>query len=300
MENKVLGTEVITPAIKKDYFDGVKRAWYKFSQNKASVLGLIIVVVIAVFAIFQPWLAPHPEHAGAFVDFANANKAPCAEYLLGTDGVGRDILSRIMYAYRGAFTLGLGCLALVVPIGVIMGLMAGYWDGRKISTVIMRITDVFLAIPPLILAMCICAVLRPTLFNSLLAISITWWTWYCRLVYGVAKSLKNEMYVRSAELIGASKAHILFKEILPNCFGQVFTKMSLDMGWIILNGATLGAVGMGEQPPAPSLGNMVADGAKYMPAQWWIAVMPAIAIMILVLGFNLMGDGIKDMLSSEG
>ena len=116
----------------------------------------------------------------------------------------------------------------------------------------------------------------------------------------MAKSLKNEMYVRSAELIGASKAHILFKEILPNCFGQVFTKMSLDMGWIILNGATLGAVGMGEQPPTPSLGNMVADGAKYMPAQWWIAVMPAIAIMILVLGFNLMGDGIKDMLSSEG
>ncbi len=300
MENKAWEAEGRAPVIKKDYFDGAKRAWYKFSQNRSSVLGLAIVGVIAILAIFQPYLAPYPDHAGAFVDFANANIAPCSEYLLGTDGVGRDILSRIMYAYRGAFTLGLGCLGLVVPLGVIMGLMAGYWDGKKISTLIMRITDIFLAIPSLILAMCICAVLQPTLFNSLLAISITWWTWYCRLVYSVVKSLKNEMYIRSAELIGASKAHILFKEILPNCFGQVFTKMSLDMGWIILSGATLGAVGMGEQPPTPSLGNMVADGAKYMPAQWWIAVMPAIAIMILVLGFNLMGDGIKDMLSSEG
>lgn len=286
--------------VKKDPFDGLKRAWYKFSQNKASVIGLIIVLLVAVCAIFQPILAPYPDHAGAVVDFANANRAPCAEYLLGTDGVGRDILSRIMYAYRGAFYLGFGCLAMVVPLGVIMGLMAGYWKGKKISTVIMRITDVFLAIPPLILAMCICSVLRPTLFNSLVAVSITWWTWYCRLVYGVATSLKNEMYVKSAELIGASKMHILFKEILPNCFGSIFTKMTLDMGWIILTGATLGAIGMGEQPPTPSLGTMVADGAKYMPAQWWISVMPAIAIMILVLGFNLMGDGVKDMLSSEG
>lgn len=289
-----------TALVKKDYRDSAKRTWYKFSQNKTSVFGLIIVVVVAILAIFQPWIAPYPDHAGAFVDFAKANTAPCKEYLLGTDGVGRDILSRIMFAYRGAFTLGLGCLALVVPVGVIMGLMAGYWEGKWISTLILRVTDVFLAIPPLILAMCICAVLRPTLFNSLLAISITWWTWYCRLVYGVAKSLKNEMYVKSAELIGASRAHILFKEILNNCYGQVLTKMSLDMGWIILNGATLGAVGMGEQPPTPSLGNMVADGAKYMPAQWWIAVMPALAIMILVLGFNLLGDGVKDMLSSEG
>ena len=218
---------------------------------------------------------------------------------MGTDGVGRDILSRVMFGFRGAFTLGLGCLALVVPIGVTMGLVAGYYKGRWISTTIMRITDVFLSIPPLIMALCVCAILRPTLFNSLLAVSVSWWTWYCRLVYGMTTSLRNEMYIKSAELIGASRVHILIREILPNCFGAVFTKMTLDMGWIILTGASLGFVGMGEQPPTPSLGTMVADGAKYIPAQWWISIFPAIAIMIIVLGFNLLGDGVKDMLTSE-
>lgn len=283
----------------KDKFLGLRRAWYKFSLNKTSVVGLCIVILVAVCAIFQPWIAPYPEHAGAYADFANANRPPGNEYLLGTDGVGRDILSRIMYGFRGAFTLGLGCLALVVPLGVILGLTAGYFRGKWISTLIMRVTDVFLSIPPLIMALSVCAILRPTLFNSLLAVSVSWWTWYCRLVYGMTTSLRNEMYIKSAELIGASRAHILFREILPNCFGSVFTKMTLDMGWIILTGASLGFVGMGEQPPTPSLGTMVADGAKYIPAQWWIAIFPAIAIMIIVLGFNLLGDGVKDMLSSE-
>lgn len=195
--------------------------------------------------------------------------------------------------------MGLGCLAIVVPIGVVTGLIAGYLKGSPISTFIMRVTDIFLSIPPLIMALCVCAILKPTLFNSLLAISVSWWTWYCRLVYGMATSLRNEMYVKSAELIGASRVHILFREILPNCFGAVFTKMTLDMGWIILTGASLGFVGMGQQPPIPDLGTMVADGAKYIPAQWWISVFPGIAIVIIVLGFNLLGDGIKDMLSGE-
>lgn len=298
MENKVSVVDGKT-VLKRDRWIGLKRTWYKFSLNKTSVVGLVIVILVALCAIFQPVLAPYPDHAGAFVDFANANRPPSAEFLLGTDGTGRDILSRIMFGFRGAFTLGLGCLALVVPLGVILGLTAGYFKGRWISTAIMRITDIFLSIPPLVMALCVCAILRPTLFNSLLAVSVSWWTWYCRLVYGMTTSVRNEMYIKSAELIGASKAHILFREILPNCFGSIFTKMTLDMGWIILTGASLGFVGMGEQPPTPALGTMVADGAKYIPAQWWISIFPAIAIMIIVLGFNLLGDGIKDMLSSE-
>ncbi len=289
-------TEVVA---KRDRLLDLKRAWYKFSLNKTSVLGLAIVILVAMCAIFQPWVAPYPNHAHEFVDFANTNLPPSKEHICGTDGVGRDILSRIMYGFRGAFTLGLGCNALVIPFGVIMGLIAGYLKGTWVSTLIMRITDVFLSIPPLIMALCVCAILRPTLFNSLLAISVSWWTWYCRLVYGMSTSVRNEMYVKSAELIGASRAHILFREILPNCYGAVFTKMTLDMGWIVLTGASLGFVGMGEQPPTPSLGTMVADGAKYIPAQWWISICPALAIMIIVLGFNLLGDGVKDMLSSE-
>ncbi|HHX27938.1 MAG: ABC transporter permease [Bacillota bacterium] len=289
----------MAPRPKRDWGDEAKRLWYKFSLNKASVIGLCIVLFVLVLAVFQPWLAPYPHHVGAVVDFANANRPPCKEYWMGTDTVGRDIMSRIFYAYRGAFTLGLGVLLATVPLGSILGLVAGYWKERWFSTVIMRVTDVFLALPPMILALCVCAIMRPTLFNSMMAMCVAWWPWYTRLTYGMATSLRNEMYVKSAELLGASKSHIIFKELLPNCYGSILTKMTLDMGWVILTGATLSFVGLGEQPPTPALGNMVSEGAKYLPAQWWISIFPALAIMVIVLGFNLMGDGIKDMLSGE-
>lgn len=287
------------PRPKRDWADEAKRLWYKFSLNKASVIGLGIVLFVLVLAVFQPWIAPYPHHAGAVVDFANANRSPCKEYWMGTDTVGRDIMSRIFYAYRGAFTLGLGVLVATVPAGSVLGLIAGYWKDTWFSVLIMRVPDVFLALPPMILALCVCAILRPTLFNSMMAMCIAWWPWYTRLTYGMATSLRNEMYVKSAELLGASKAHIIFRELLPNCYGSILTKMTLDMGWVILTGATLSFVGMGEQPPTPALGNMVSEGAKYLPAQWWISIFPALAIMVIVLGFNLMGDGIKDMLSGE-
>jgi peptide/nickel transport system permease protein len=284
---------------KRDYLDEVRKLWYKFSLNKMSVAGLGIVAFVLIAAVFQPLVAPYPTHIGAVVDFKNANRGPCAEYWLGTDTVGRDIMSRIFYAYRGAFTMGLGVLAATVPLGSVLGMIAGYWKGRWFSTFIMRLTDIFLALPPMILALCVCSILRPTLFNSLLAMCVAWWPWYARLAFGMTISLRNEMYVKSAELLGASKPHILFREILPNCTGSILTKATLDMGWVILTGATLSFVGLGEQPPLPALGTMVSDGAKYLPAQWWLSIFPALAIMIIVLGFNLMGDGVKDMLSGK-
>lgn len=285
--------------IKRDKYEDIKKAWYKFSLNKMSVVGLVIVCIVILLAVFQPLIAPYPEHVGAVVNFKAASIAPNSTYWMGTDVFGRDIMSRIFYAFRGALTMGIGVLIVVVPIGGILGLIAGYWNGKWISTLIMRITDIFLALPPLILALCVCAILRPTLFNSMMAVCVSWWPWYTRLVYGMATTLRNELYVKSAELLGASKGHILFREILPNCLGPIFTKMTLDMGWVILTGASLSFVGLGEQPPIPALGTMVSDGAKFLPAQWWIAIFPALAIMVVVLGFNLMGDGVKDMLSSE-
>ena len=187
-------------------------------------------------AVFQPWIAPI-RTTRAVVDFANAKIS--MQRVDGTDTVGRDIMSRIFYAYRGAFTLGLGVLVATVPVGSVLGLIAGYWKDTWFSVLIMRITDVFLALPPMILALCVCAILRPTLFNSMMAMCIAWWPWYTRLTYGMATSLRNEMYVKSAELLGASKAHIIFRELLPNCYGSILTKMTLDMGWVILTGATL-------------------------------------------------------------
>jgi peptide/nickel transport system permease protein len=149
------------------------------------------------------------------------------------------------------------------------------------------------------LALAIASILKPNLSNAMMAVSLMWWPWYTRLVYGLASTLRNEYFVVSAEVSGASTAHILFREILPNVISPIFTKISLDMGWVIIIGSTLSFVGLGVQPPEPGLGTMVASGAKYLPDQWWIALFPALAIVLIVLGFNLLGDGLRDMLAAE-
>lgn len=279
--------------------ENLHRSWYKFSRNRLSIIGLCTVLLVTFLAVFAPLVAPYPQHASAFVDFANASRAPCQTYPFGTDVVGRDIMSRIFFGFRFSLVMGVVVLSLVVPPGVILGLVAGYYQGTWIDTVIMRTTDIFLAVPPLVLALAICSVLTPNLFNAMLAVSLMWWPWYCRLVYGLASTLRREFFVVSAELVGASKFHILFREILSNCVSPIFTKISLDMGWVILIGASLSFVGLGAQPPTPDLGTMVADGSKYLPDQWWIAVFPALAIVLVVLGFNLLGDGLRDMLGAD-
>jgi len=279
--------------------ENVGRNWYKFSRNPMSIVGLLTVSLVVILAVFAPLVAPYPQHASAFVDFANASRSPCRTYPFGTDVIGRDILSRIFFGFRFSLMMGLVVLVLVVPPGVTLGLVAGYNQGAWLDTVIMRITDIFLAVPPLVLALAIASVLTPNLFNSMIAVSVMWWPWYTRLVYGLASALRNEFFVKSAETVGASKAHIIFREILPNCISPIFTKMSLDMGWVILIGSSLSFVGLGVQPPKPGLGTMVADGAKYLPDQWWISIFPALAIVVVVLGFNLLGDGLRDMFAAE-
>jgi len=275
------------------------RAWYKFSRNPLSVAGLVIVAVVVLLALLAPYVTPYPKHAGPFTDFANAKLPPSWKYLFGTDTIGRDILTRVIFGFQDALVMGIVVLALVVPPGVLLGLVAGYFHGTWIDTVIMRITDIFLAVPPLVLALAIASVLVPNLMNSMMAVSLMWWPWYTRLVFGLTTQLRNEYFVKSAETMGASTAHILFKEILPNCVSPIFTKMSLDMGWVILIGSSLSFVGLGTQPPKPGLGTMVADGAKYLPDLWWIPVFPALGIVVIVLGFNLLGDGLRDLLAAE-
>ncbi|MGQ9472970.1 MAG: ABC transporter permease [Candidatus Caldatribacteriaceae bacterium] len=273
--------------------------WYKFSRNPLSVVGLCLVSGIVFIALFAPWIAPYPEHVRAYVNYDEANQPPSLSHPFGTDAFGRDILSRVFFAFRSSLLMGMVVLALVVPVGVTLGLLAGYFKDSWIDILIMRITDIFLSVPPLILALAITSVLKPNLTNAMIAVSVMWWPWYTRLVYGMATSLRNEYFVQSAELLGASKLHILFREILPNCVSTILTKMTLDMGWVILIGAALSFVGLGEQPPKPALGTMVSDGARYLPEHWWMAVFPGLAIMLIVLGFNLLGDGIGDLFSLE-
>jgi len=280
-------------------WETLRKGWYKFSRNRLSVVGLFAVLLVAFLAIFAPYVAPHPEHAGKYVCFSEMHQPPSWKYPFGTDFCGRGILSRIFFGFRFSLMMGAVILALVVPPGVVLGLIAGYFKGKWIDTVIMRVTDVFLAIPPLVLALAIAAVLKPNLFNSMVAISLMWWPWYCRLLYGVTSSLRNESFVLAAKVTGASTFRILFREIFPNCISPIFTKMSLDMGWVILLGAALSFVGLGVQPPQPGLGTMIANGTKYMPVNWWSSIFPAFAIMVVVLGFNLLGDGLRDVLSAE-
>ena len=273
---------------------------YKFSRNKLSVFGLILVIISIFFAVFALRIVPFPEHIGPFVDFSNASQSPNSVHWFGTDNVGRDVFSRVIFSFRGALIMCVVVLAVSVPVGTILGLLAGYYHRTWIDTVIMRATDVFLSVPALVLALSVASILSPNMVNSMLAVTVMWWPWYARLVYTQSSSVAKEYFVKNAELVGASKLHIMIKEILPNCYSPIFTKMALDVGWVILMGAALSFVGLGEQPPTPAFGQMISDGSRLMPEVWWMTVFPAFGIVFLILGFNFLGDGLRDMFDKGG
>ncbi len=276
----------------------LRRGWYRFRRNPAAVIGLIIVSLVVLCALFAPWLAPYPEHAGTFVDFRSRHLPPSWDHLFGTDNVGRDVFTRVLYGYRLSLLMVVFVLGLSVPFGVLLGLLAGYYGGW-VETVIMRLTDVFLAIPALVMALAITAALTPTLLNSMIAISLLWWNWHTRLIYATVTSLRNEEYVEAARIVGASDAHILFRELLPNCVSVISVKTTLDAGFVILIGAGLSFLGLGAQPPIPDLGTMVSSGADFLPERWWQSVFPGLGILFVILGFNLLGDGLRDLLDVE-
>lgn len=275
------------------------KGWYKYSRNPLSVLGLIVLTLVGLSAGLAPYITPYPAHAEAYTNFREAGQPPSWKHFFGTDRIGRDVFTRVIFGYRFSLLLGIVVLSLGVAPGVVLGLLAGYHRGTWVETVIMRITDVFLSVPPLVLALAITAMLTPNLLNAMFAIALLWWPWYCRLVYAVASSLRSQFFVREAELCGASQGHILFREMLPNCLAPILTKMTLDMGIVILLGASLSFVGLGAQPPTPCLGTMVADGAKRLPGEWWSTIFPALAIVLVILAFNLVGDGLRDVFAVE-
>ncbi len=286
--------------MKAEQKEAMIKNWYKFSAGGVSVIGLAIVLLIILLAVFAPVIAPYPEDAGAVVKFAESSQAPSMEHIMGTDTMGRDVFSRLLISLRGSLLMGVLVLAIAVPVGFVVGVLAGYYKDTWVETVLMRIVDIFLSVPALVLALAIAAILEPNLRNSMIAITIMWWPWYARLSFGVASSLRTENYIVYAELTGAKLSHIIFKEFLPNTFDQILTKMTLDMGYVICMGATLSFVGLGEQPPMPALGNMINDGVKFLPEMWWLAIYPAVTIIVIVLGFNLLGDGVGNIFNVEG
>jgi peptide/nickel transport system permease protein len=276
----------------------MKRTLVILTRNPLSLIGLVLVALVVLSALLADLITPFPAHVGAVVDFSNFNKPPHWPNIFGTDLVGRDLFTRVIYAYRISLILGVVVLAIAVPVGVAIGLCAGYLGGWT-EYLLMRLTDVFLSIPPLVLAMSIMGLLQPTLTNGMIAVTAMWWPWYTRLVYNIARSEKEEGYVLAAEVIGASKFHIMFREILPNCVPSVITKMTLDFGFVILIASSLSFLGLGVQPPTPDLGSMVADGAKYLPDSWWLTVFPGLAILVAVFGFNLIGDALREILGVD-
>ncbi|WP_135827665.1 ABC transporter permease [Halorussus halobius] len=271
-----------------------KRGARSFAQNRLSVVGLSMVLVLVFAAIFAPFIAPYPEDAGAGVNFDRASQPPSIDHPMGTDTTGRDILSRILFGSRLSLMMGVVVLSIAISIGVTLGLVAGYLGGW-VNTVIMRVTDIFLAIPPTLLAMAVVAATGASLVNVMVAIAFSWWSWYARLVQGEVLSIKEDEFIESSRALGASWLRTTFKEILPNVVSPITVKATLDMGFVILVGAGLSFLGLGAQPPTPTWGAMIAQGRNYVTSYWWIAVFPGLAISFAVLGFNFIGDGLRDV-----
>ncbi|WP_251553702.1 nickel transporter permease [Neobacillus muris] len=260
-----------------------------------TMLGLFIVVMIVILAIFAPWIAPNDPLQ---VNLGQKLLPPSSEHLFGTDEVGRDILSRIIFGTRISLKIGFLVVIIAFPIGTILGAIAGY-AGGAVDQVIMRITDIFLSFPGIILSMSIAAALGPSIENVLLALAVTWWPWYTRIVRSSVLSIKNSEFVESARALGASPIRILIKEIIPNTIGPASIQASLDLGFVILSAAGLSFIGLGAQPPSPEWGAMLSSSREILRDAWWSATFPGIAILLTVLGFNLLGDGLRDLLDPK-
>jgi peptide/nickel transport system permease protein len=272
---------------------------YRFGRalmrHPLAAAGLAIVVLLVLIAALAPLLAPY---APAAQHLADRLQGPSPRHWLGTDELGRDILSRLLFGTR--ITLGIVALvtAIAAPVGLVIGCMAGY-AGGWVDAALMRVTDVFLALPRLILALAFVAALGPGIENAVLAIALVAWPPYARIARAETLALRRSDFIAAALLAGASSGRIVLRHIMPLCLSSVIVRVSLDMAGVILIAAGLGFLGLGAQPPAPEWGAMIAAGRKYMLDQWWVAAMPGIAIAVVSLGFNLLGDGLRDVLDPK-
>ncbi|MGQ3027018.1 MAG: ABC transporter permease [Ferrovibrionaceae bacterium] len=264
-------------------------------SNPLAVIGLIIIGLLVVVAVFAPSIATHDPY---LQNLALRLKPPSAEFWLGTDALGRDIWSRIVYGSR--LTLTIVCLVAVIvgPLGLAIGVIAGYAGGVT-DRVLMRITDIFMAFPRLILALAFAAALGAGIENAVIAIAITAWPPYARLARAETLTRKGSDFIAAIRLQGASPLRVLIGHITPLCVSSVVVRLTLDMAGIILIAAGLGFLGLGARPPSPEWGAMVASGRDYLIDQWWVATMPGIAIFVVSLGFNLLGDGLRDVLDPK-
>ena len=261
-------------------------------RDKAAILGFSLFAVILFCAIGGGYIVPYPEDAFDAKPWQRM-LAPSAEHILGTDGMGRDVFSRLVLGSRIALLIAFVTVFFSMIIGVPLGLCAGYY-GKKLSQIIMRITDVFLAVPQLVLALVFATIMRPSVSTAMLALIITYWPLFCRVVYSETRRIAASPFVDALEAAGCSSSRILFMHILPNVMPVIIIRATIGMGVTILVAAALGFLGLGAVPPTPEWGLMIAESQRYLPSGWWISVFPGIAILLTVLAFNLIGDSLRD------
>jgi peptide/nickel transport system permease protein len=272
--------------------------WRALKANPLLAVGCGLVLLIVLVAIFAPLLAPSPADAGTATHPFQVLRAPSAAYWFGTDQVGRDILSKVIYGTRVSPVIAVIVLAIACGIGVPLGLAAGFLGGW-VDELIMRVTDVFLAFPPLLLALALAAVLPASLTSLTIAIAAVWWPWYVRLLRGQAASVAGRPYVEACRALGISRLRIIFRHVLPNSITPLLVQVSLDVGGVILTASALSFLGLGAQDPTPDWGLMVAEGQSYFTPDWWLVTFPGLAILVTAFAFNLLGDGLRDLLDPK-
>ncbi len=280
---------------------GLSEFWFYFSRNKGAVIGLFVFLVILFLAVFAPFVSPHSpsiQNRELLLLPPVFQEGGTWGHILGTDAVGRDILSRLIYGARFSLFIGLVVVTLSVVSGVLIGLVAGYFRG-KVDTFIMRIMDIILAFPSLLLALVLVAVLGPGLVNAMIAISLVNQPHFVRLTRAAVMTEKSKDYVVGSKVSGAGTLRLMFLTILPNCLAPLIVQATLAFSAAILDAAALGFLGMGAQPPTPEWGTMLAEAREFIQRAWWVVTFPGLAILITVLAINLMGDGLRDALDPK-
>jgi len=277
-------------------FSSVLEVLHELIHHPSGIAGLVILSIIILITILAPVISPYDPTTQ---DWENILSPPSIDHLFGTDEYGRDVMSRIFWGSRITLMAGLFVVSIAALIGTILGLVAGYYEGI-IGNIIMRLTDLFLAFPSLLLAILIVATIGRGIMNAMLALVVSWWPWYCRLAYGQTLSIKQELYIEAEKSIGASDLRIIFRHILPQAFPPILVQITMDLGYAILAEASLSFIGLGVRPPTPEWGSMIAEARKYLlRGCWWLFLWPGIFLFLAIIGFILLGDGLNDILNPK-
>jgi len=273
---------------------GLRLTWRKFSRDKLAFTGSLIILSLILTAALAGVLAPHPEDVYS-IHPGERLQPPSAKHLFGTDSMGRDIFSRLLFGARITLIIAIIAVGASMLIGVPLGLLAGYYE-NWLSEAIMRVADVFLSIPQIILAIFLAQSLGPSIHSVILALSVTYWPWFTRIVFAETRALKKTSFIEATEALGAGRLRTILLHVLPNVSSPIIVRSSIGMGFTILTAAALGFLGAGAQPPTPEWGVTIAESRQFLPDAWWYATFPGLAIFLVVMGFNMLGDGLRDIL----